>query len=183
MKTGARGIGLIKQFEGLELEAYQDIAGVWTIGYGHTGPEVGPGLVISEFDAERLLREDLVKREGVVNLHVSVQINQNEFDALVSFEYNTGGLRGSTALKRLNKGDRIGAAEALQWWNKVTVNGRLIEVAGLTRRRAAEAALFLAPIETAKTAEDMGRALAVKETPPKRFRFGCVRNRQREKAK
>ncbi len=147
MRISERGINLIKSFEGLELEAYQDIAGVWTIGYGHTGPDVKPGMRISEREAEALLRKDLKPREDAVERLVTVPLNQNEFDALVSFVYNVGveAFRRSTALKRLNRGDRLGAADALTWWNKATVGGVLREVLGLTRRRAAEKALFLTP--------------------------------------
>ncbi len=147
MRISERGIGLLKSFEGLELEAYQDIAGIWTIGYGHTGDDVEPGMRISEREAEALLRKDLRPREDAVDRFASVSLNQNEFDALVSFVYNIGAnaFGGSTARKRLNRGDRIGAADALTWWNKATVGGVLREVFGLTRRRAAERALFLTP--------------------------------------
>lgn len=148
MKTSQNGIGLIKQFEGLELDAYRDIAGIWTIGYGHTGPEVEPGMRISERDAEELLKGDLRPREDAVERQVRVPLNQNEFDALISFVYNVGaGAFGkSTARRRLNGGDRVGAAEALTWFNKATIGGVLREVTGLTRRRAAERALFLSPV-------------------------------------
>lgn len=148
MKTSQNGVELIKRFEGLVLEAYQDIAGVWTIGYGHTGPDVAPGMRISQNDAEELLRRDLKPREDAVDRLVNVSINQNEFDALVSFVYNVGieGFRRSTARRRLNNKDRVGAAEALTWWNKATIDGILSVVTGLTRRRAAERALFLEPV-------------------------------------
>jgi len=148
MKTSQNGIGLIKQFEGLELEAYRDIAGVLTIGYGHTGPEVELGMKISERDAEELLKRDLKPREDAVERQVRVPLNQNEFDALISFVYNVGaGAFGkSTARKRLNAGDRVGAAEALTWFNKATIGGVLREVTGLIRRRASERALFLTPV-------------------------------------
>lgn len=173
MKTSARGIELIKQFEGLELEAYQDIAGVWTIGYGHTGPDVEPGMRISEREAEELLRRDLTPREQAVDNLTSVELNQNEFDALVSFVYNVGidAYRRSTARRRLNKGNRTEAAEALTWWNKATVGGVLREVAGLTRRRAAERALFLTPVNppivTDPNDNENSRATPV-EDPPRR---------------
>lgn len=161
MKTSQAGIDLIKRFEGLELEAYQDIAGIWTIGYGHTGfyPDdfVLSGLIkegdrIVEDDAEWLLRHDLVSRERAIDRLVNEPINQNEFDALVSFVYNIGegNFIKSTARRRLNAGDRVGAAEALTWFNKATVNGVLREVQGLTRRRAAEKALFLTPVPYAE---------------------------------
>ncbi len=147
MKMSQNGIDLLKRFEGLELEAYQDIAGIWTIGYGHTGPDVKPGQRISEREAENLLRQDLRPREQAVERLTNVDLNQNEFDALVSFVYNVGieAYRGSTARRRLNKGDRLGAADALTWWNKATVGGVLRPVTGLTRRRASERALFLTP--------------------------------------
>ena len=147
MKISEAGIDLIKRFEGLELKSYQDIAGVWTIGYGHT-ETAGPDQKINEREAEELLRHDLGPRERAVEQLVSVALNQNEFDALVSFVFNVGanGFKNSTARRRLNRNDRMGAAEALTWWNKATVSGVLREVRGLTRRRAAESALFLTPV-------------------------------------
>jgi lysozyme len=147
MRISENGVALIKMFEGLELESYQDIAGVWTIGYGHT-ETAGPNQKINEREAEELLRRDLEPRERAVAQLVGVSLNQNEFDALVSFVFNVGAgaFKTSTARKRLNRNDRIGAAEALTWWNKATVNGVLREVRGLTRRRAAEKALFLTPV-------------------------------------
>lgn len=156
MKTSDNGVDLIKRFEGLELQAYQDIAGIWTIGYGHTGPDVQPGMRISEREAEELLKNDLRPREEAVTRLVSVSLNQNEFDSLVSFVYNVGieAFRKSTARKRLNANNRIGAAEALTWWNKATVSGVLREVTGLTRRRASERALFLSPTGPARVADN-----------------------------
>jgi lysozyme len=147
MRISENGVALIKMFEGLELESYQDIAGVWTIGYGHT-ETAGPNQKINEREAEELLRRDLEPRERAVGQLVGVSLNQNEFDALVSFIFNVGAgaFKTSTARKRLNRNDRIGAAEALTWWNKATVSGVLREVRGLTRRRAAEKALFLTPV-------------------------------------
>lgn len=155
MRTSENGVELIKRFEGLELQAYQDIAGIWTIGYGHTGEDVIPGMKISARDAEELLKRDLKPREEAVSILASVDLNQNEFDALVSFVYNVGinGFRNSTARKRLNRNDRFGAADALTWWNKATVNNVLVEVRGLARRRAAEKALFLTPIDPPPVAD------------------------------
>ncbi len=174
MKISENGIALLKKFEGLELEAYQDIAGIWTIGYGHTGDDVKPGMTITEREAEAILRRDLKPREDAVERLVSVPLNQNEFDALVSFVYNVGvsAFQGSTARKRLNRGDRMGAADALTWWNKATVGGVLREVLGLTRRRAAEKALFLTPVDPPLVREpenlqENTRATPV-EDPPRR---------------
>jgi len=174
VKISERGINLLKSFEGLELEAYQDIAGIWTIGYGHTGDDVEPGMRISEREAEALLRKDLKPREDAIDRFASVSLNQNEFDALVSFVYNVGAAAfgGSTARKRLNRGggDRIGAADALAWWNKATVNGVLREVLGLTRRRAAERALFLEPsnppiVRDPKKIDENSRITPIEDTP------------------
>ena len=172
MKTSARGINLIQQFEGLELEAYQDIAGIWTIGYGHTGPDVEPGMRITEKEAIALLQRDLTPREKAVDDLTSVPLNQNEFDALVSFIYNVGinAYRGSTARKRLNRKDRMGAADALTWWNKATVGGVLREVQGLTRRRASERALFLTPtnpplVRANENLDENTRATPVEDSP------------------
>lgn len=156
MKISRHGLALIKRFEGLSLKAYPDVAGVWTIGYGHTAGfkdgRFGPASVIAEEEAEALLREDLAPREDNLRLWAKtkgVRLNQNEFDALVSFIFNVGfaAFERSTAARRLAQGDRCGAAEALTRWNKATVNGEKVEVPGLTRRRAAEKALFLTPAQ------------------------------------
>lgn len=140
MQITQEGLDLIKSFEGLRLEAYQDAVGVWTIGYGHTRG-VKPGMRITEAEAEDLLRKDVEDFERGVTARVRVPINANEFSALVSFAFNVGlaALARSTALQRLNAGDRMGAAEALTWWNKA--GGRVLP--GLVRRRNAEKALFL----------------------------------------
>ncbi|WP_019104081.1 lysozyme [Chromobacterium haemolyticum] len=141
MKTSAKGIALIQKSEGLRLKAYQDSVGVWTIGYGHTGPDVTSALVITHDQADALLARDLEKFEAGIMRLVKVQFNQNQFDALVSFAYNLGlgALQGSTLLRLLNAGDYAGAAAQLPRWNKA--GGK--ELPGLTRRRAAEQALFL----------------------------------------
>ena len=183
MRTSRRGIDLIKQFEGLELDSYQDVAGVWTIGYGHT-ETAGPNQRITEAEADQLLRQDLETRERSVADLTAAALNQNEFDALVSFVYNVGAgaYQGSTVRKRLNAGDRLGAADALLWWNKATINGVLTEVPGLTRRRAAERALFLEPLSTPQfsdpaTVAENSRITAV-EDPPRRANLAESRTLQ-----
>ena len=147
MATSDAGAAFIRRWEGLATTAYRDVAGVWTIGYGHTAGfregRFGPVSVIDAAEAETLLRYDLVSREETVRRLVRVDVNQHEFDALVSFEFNTGALARSTALRRLNDGNRLAAAEALTWWEKATIDGVLTVVPGLVRRRAAEAVLFL----------------------------------------
>ena len=156
MKTGERGLALIKEFEGCKLSAYQCPAGIWTIGYGSTrygdGTPVGKGRTLpSELAALELLKVTLVQFEKDVNSLVKVPITQNQFDALISFAYNLGsdidkddiaeGLGDSTLLKKLNDRDYFGAAAEFHKWNKA--GGK--SLAGLTRRRNAEAELFLTP--------------------------------------
>jgi lysozyme len=135
-----KGLALTKSFEGLHLEAYRDCAGVWTIGYGHTGPTLAAGQTISEPEAEELLRTDLAEAVACVNRGVKPFISQNQFDAMVDFCFNAG--RGnflqSTLLRKLNSGDFAGAAAQFALW--VHAGGEV--VAGLVRRRKAEAELF-----------------------------------------
>jgi len=141
MKTGNKGIELIKHFEGCELEAYKCPAGVWTIGYGHI-KGVHEGMKITEMQAEEMLKSELHEYEGYINDYVTVPLNQNQFDAMVSWVYNLGGgnLRASTLLKVLNAGDYDGVPAQMLRWNKA--GGKVLE--GLTRRRQAEADLFVA---------------------------------------
>jgi lysozyme len=179
MHISDRGLDLIKQFEGLELEAYQDIVGVWTIGYGHTSmagpPDVVPGMEISEREATQILKRDLDQYESAVKKAVKVNITQNMFDALTSITYNIGvnGMKSSTFSKRLNNKDYIGAAEAMKWWNKA--GGEV--VTGLVRRRNAEAALFLEGYEEeveGKT-EEIARGSTVEENGPRRGNLATSR--------
>jgi lysozyme len=139
--VGQAGLALIKGFEGLRLQAYKCPAGVWTIGYGHTGSDVTPGLAISSQQAEDLLKKDLTRFENAVFKLVSVTVTQNQFDALVSFCYNLGegALGKSTLLKLLNAGDAAAAADQFLKWDKA--GGKTL--AGLTRRRVAERDLFM----------------------------------------
>lgn len=148
MKTSNKGMTLIKEAEGCKLKAYLCPAGVLTIGYGHTGKDVVEGLVITEEQAEKLLKKDLEKFEKAVEKYVEVEINQNHFDALVSLAFNigTGAFAKSTLLKKLNAGDYAGAAEQFLVWNKATVDGVKKELEGLKKRRQKERALFLDPV-------------------------------------
>src|ERR1700744_5187183 len=95
MKISEQGIKLIKDFEGLRLRAYRDVAGVWTIGYGstryHDGKLIKPGdKLASEKEADALFKNTLGQYEYAVNKYVKAPVNQNQFDALVSFTYNEG---------------------------------------------------------------------------------------------
>ena len=141
MKTGNKGIELIKHFEGCELYAYKSPAGVWTIGYGHT-KGVEPGMQITDEDAHNMLVEELVEYESYINKLVTVGLNQNQFDAMVSWVYNLGSanLQASTLLKVLNAGQYGEVPAQMLRWNKA--GGKVLEC--LTRRRQAEADLFAA---------------------------------------
>ncbi len=143
MKTNTAGLSLIKSFEGCELRAYKCPAGVLTIGYGHTGSDVTPGLVITPHRAEELLQGDLAKFERAVAASLKVSVTPNQFGALVSLAYNIGGaaLAKSTLIKRLNAGKPQEAADQFLVWNKA--GGKILK--GLSRRREAERALFLHP--------------------------------------
>lgn len=139
MKISQKGIDLIKRFEGCRLEAYKCPAGVWTIGYGHTNG-VKEGMKITQQEAEKLLKQDLVVYENIVLESVTTALNQPIFDALVSFTYNLGGgnLKSSTLLKLLNDRDYYGASKEFEKWNKAS--GKVLE--GLVKRREAERNLF-----------------------------------------
>lgn len=151
MRITAKGIALIKKFEGCKLMAYPDPktgGAPWTIGWGHTGPEVRPGLVWTQAKADAVLVEDLRTFEfAVTTLIGSAPTTQGQFDALTSFAFNVGPygtpnkpkLRESTLLRKHRAGDHAGAAaEFGKWINK----GTNVE-AGLRRRRADETALYL----------------------------------------
>ena len=139
MKTSPKGIALIKEFEGLRLKAYKCPGGVWTIGYGHTAG-VKSGMVITEAQAEEYLKADLIVFERYLN-GLGLALNQNQFDALVSFIYNvgTGNFSNSTLLRkvRANPQENSIMDEFLRW---VYSKGRVLP--GLQRRRLAEMKLY-----------------------------------------
>ncbi|MDX3929265.1 MAG: lysozyme [Shinella sp.] len=141
-RINAAGLSHVKQWEGLELVAYKDVAGVLTIGYGHTSaagiPHVKAGMRISEKEAEDILRADLAKFEERVERLVKVPLTDNQFAVLVSFDFNTGKLHSSTLLKKLNAGDYGAVPVELMKW--VHSGGK--KVKGLVNRRAAEAGLW-----------------------------------------
>ena len=145
MRASEAGLELIVRFEGLRLKAYDDGFGTWTIGVGHTGADVHPGLVVSQQQAMDLLRGDVRGAESSVNELVAKPLNQCQFDALVSLVFNTGSapLHGTLGTK-LNAGDYDGAALEFARWNKANVNGQLAVSLGLVRRRAAETKMFCA---------------------------------------
>lgn len=150
-RINSAGLTLIKSYEGLAekvfengklvaIESYQDMVGIWTIGYGHT-KTAKPNMRISPEKAEALLQEDIAEFEEAVARTAQVPLSSDHFSALVAFAFNLGAsaLAESTLLKLLNKGDYLGAADQLPRWNKADENRSL----GLTRRRLSERALFL----------------------------------------
>lgn len=157
MKTGVPGRKLIEEFEGLILGAYDDfndrivkpgehIEGTLTIGYGHTTaaglPKVYVGMTITAEQADQILSSDLAAVEADVNLHVNVPLNPNQFDSIVSFDFNTGSLDRSNVLHSINAKQFAAVRADLGMW--AYSKGRLL--AGLVRRRKAEADLFDTPV-------------------------------------
>lgn len=173
MNLSERGYRKIKSYEGFGKRlpdgsccAYQErINGkldVATIGYGCT-KGVTMGMVWTAGEADAALRVEIAKHEATVTRLVTVDLNQNEFDALVSFDFNTGGLGKSSILKLLNAGDQPGAAKAFALWNKF--GGKPAKA--LIARRADEAALFLEPTEPAEP-HTMPQAVEASVAPPAR---------------
>ena len=152
MKTSQKGIDLIKRHEGLITHAYLCPAGKLTIGVGHTGPDVTKDMVITEKEAEELLKQDLKLFEGKLNYSIShdhVVLNQNQFDACISFIFNLGfsAFIFSTLYKKLKAGDYTGASDEFLKWVYITktVDGEKVKIRqkGLETRRKAERELFL----------------------------------------
>ncbi|MBV9997162.1 MAG: lysozyme [Caulobacteraceae bacterium] len=141
-------VELIKAFEGYRAKAARLDDGRWTIGYGHT-LTAREGAEVSERDAEALLLYDLIPVSHAVNELVFAPLNQNQFDALVSFVLNIGvrAFRSSLTYRRLNEGRLLEAALAMEMWRKSDLEGERIVIDALVRRRAAEKALFLRPAE------------------------------------
>ena len=134
-------LSLIKQSEGCKLNAYQDSVGVWTIGYGCTGPDIIRGLTWTQDQAESELEYRVSKFGAKVIQLVTVPLNQNQFDALTDFCYNlgAGALESSTLLKLLNQGQYSAVPDELMKW--VKAGGKVLP--GLVARRQAEANLWI----------------------------------------
>jgi len=134
-----KGVDLIKSFEGLRLKAYRDAVGVLTIGYGSTGDHVFEGMVITENQAEALLKSDLSRFEKCVE-RAAPGLSDNRFAACVSLAFNIGckAFEGSSVCRLARSGDHGAAQRSFGLWNKA--GGKVL--AGLVRRRAAEAELY-----------------------------------------
>ena len=146
MRTSDAGRKFIEGWEGLYLHTYDDGTGVMTIGYGHTSaagaPHVYHGMRITAAEADQILASDLAAVELDVNHFVKVPINQNQFDVLVSFDFNTGALGRSNVLRSINSNRFSEVPADLMMW--VRGGGRVMQ--GLVNRRRAEAALFVRPM-------------------------------------
>lgn len=145
-RVSRTAIELIKRFEGYRHLAARLLDGRWTIGYGHT-LTARAGAEVSEPDAEALLFYDLIAVAHAINEHVYAPLGRNQFDALSSFVFNLGveTFQASQVLKRLNAGETLQAASAMDLWRKAEFDGDRIVVDALVRRRAVEKALFLTP--------------------------------------
>ena len=143
MRLNLRGLDIIRRFEGLKLEAYQDPVGIWTIGYGHTGPEVVKGLKVTEQEASEQLIRDINTTERQLDKALKVVLNRNQYSALVSLVFNIGigNFQKSTLLRVLNEGDYGKAAKEITRW---TYAGKS-QLLGLIKRRAEEKMLFNLP--------------------------------------
>lgn len=147
-RTSKQGIEQIKTFEGYSETAYQCSANKWTIGYGTTvikGKPVKAGMKITKIEADSFLVRDVRAFENAVKRHVKVKLNQNQFDALVSFTYNVGvgNFARSRLLRKINNNDFNGAAKEFDKWNKAKTKDGLKVLRGLVKRRAMEKALFV----------------------------------------
>ena len=134
------GLQLVEAFEGCDLTAYQDTGGVWTIGYGHAGPDVHEGQTITQTEADDLLEADLRTAEQEVQNLAEIDLTPNQFSALVSFQFNTGALGSSPGVGLINARQFQEAWDdhLCLWIHDAAGNTD----AGLVRRRAAERALF-----------------------------------------
>lgn len=124
MKISHDGVRMLEEREGLRTSAYKDSVGVWIIGIGHTSaagpPEVHQGLTITREEAYEIFARDVVQYEEAVLKTVKVHMHQHEFDAYTSLCYNVGqgGFARSSTAKKMNAGDRHGAAQAILSWSK-----------------------------------------------------------------
>jgi len=138
------GLDIIKEFEGCELTAYQDLVGVWTVGYGHIAG-VKKGMTITDAEAEQFLHEDLAATEAFVAAATKdAPTSDNQFSAMVALTFNigTGRFRSSSVLRSHLAGKYDTAAADFLKWDKATIDGKLVEVKGLRKRRDAESKLY-----------------------------------------
>ena len=146
MQASQNALDLIRHFEGLRLSSYADAKGVWTIGWGHTGDDVHPGMTIDSAEAQRLLDNDVDFAVSQLNRMITREPNlQHHFDAMLSLVFNIGAerFRKSTLLKFYNFSQDKEAANEFMRWNKVKIYGKLTPFRGLTNRRQTERTLYI----------------------------------------
>jgi lysozyme len=159
MQLNENGLALLRAFEGFRAQSYRDVAGVWTIGYGHTGragpPEVTPHSRMTEPEARALMKQQAEIFARAVRSMLTRELTDDQFSALVSFAFNVGetNFRRSSVLKAVNAGDDAAVARRLGLW--VKAGGKVWP--GLVRRRAAEAALYLSRVEGPRAPLDVPR--------------------------
>ena len=136
MEYSKQGLALTESFESCRLTAYQDVRGIWTCGWGSTGPDIVEGTIWTQEQADSRLVMDMQLAVSAVNRLVTIGLSQGAFDAIVDFCYNCGigAFEGSTMLKLINAGNLEAAGEEFQLWDHAS--GKV--VAGLLRRRIAE---------------------------------------------
>jgi lysozyme len=152
------GLELLEKWEGCILYAYDDandqpvkpgqhVYGTLTIGYGHTGSDVFPGLVWSQDEANEALEHDVSITSSQIQPLIRVDLNDNQFSAFVCLAFNIGvhAFAGSSALAFANRGDLVDVPDHIMLWNKTTINGHIVTSAGLTNRRQAECDLWSTP--------------------------------------
>jgi len=171
MKTTRQGIELIKASEGLRLKPYLDAVGKLTIGYGHLIKQGERFKSLTRDEAEQLFARDLAAHETVVDHLVTIELNDNQFSALVDFTFNLGAerLAGSTLLQKVNAGDFGGASCEFAKWVYGTVNGKKKKLPGLITRREAERRMFIQAVdddEAAEVIEPTDQALELATSSP-----------------
>ncbi len=171
MQINRAGLELLKSFEGWRSRAYQDVTGLWTIGYGHTSragpPNVQPGMTISRAEGNIILRRDLEAFGAEIAPLIKVRLNANQYSALLSFAYNVGtaNFKKSSVLAFVNQKRFAEVPGRLALWTRA--GGKVLR--GLSRRRAAEGALFLRPPTgedvraEAEEVRDAGRQVAMRK--------------------
>lgn len=179
MQISQAGIDLIKKHEGCKLRAYLCPAGVWTIGWGTTGPQITKNMVITQAEADKFLANDLVVfTQGVLDAVAPAVPSQNELDAMVCFAYNVGlaNFKKSTVCKQFKLGNVEAAADGFDLWTKAKdpKTGQLRVLPGLVARRTDEKQLFLADKDTASVERTVAPAktttvpeTSVEPVPPK----------------
>lgn len=144
---GLAGLGLLQMSEGKLNAVYKDPAGILTVCYGHTGPELRLGQFYTDDQCDTILARDILSHRAGIDKCINLSLTRNEYDAVLDLAFNVGvtAVCKSTLVRRINSGDNAGASNEFLRWNKARVRGKVVVLRGLTKRREAERALFLTP--------------------------------------